>query len=600
MHDRSLPLVRDSWPQLTTILIIGLALSAVIVTWGFCLGEPIHLVWGRYFAEQLWSGDLYPRWLMDMNSGLGSPTFYFYGPVAFYVSSLFHAFVPATDLGWPAIGLSASVALAVSGFAAFVWLRDIAGRNGALAGALTYMLLPYHLEIDILDRFAFGEAWGLAWLPLVLAGAHRCTLGDKRAVPLLAFAYALLVLSHLPSTLLFSAVPVFYVFFMAPRGEMKRAVMLVVAGMFAGGMLSAVYLLPAMTTQHYASVGAQVSGYFSYAQHFLFTNAAFDVPGKTQAFIDYALAFRSAVNRATRVTLGILLGGYLVTLLIVRAERSGKLHSKTGPRSIDPLRFASFWLAVAVAAVFMMSPSSVVIWRALPMLQQVQFPWRINIVLVCAAAAVVATAGALLIEHAVGLRKNDGQRPARVIVLPMVLAIGVLALLGSQLVSAARTLSELHAVGRNVPPQILVIDYEGARPNTFRREFFTQEVMQHLGESLPRVSIAQGTGTVEVVGWHPRKIVLAVDAQTDMHLVVKQLYYPGWTAHSRTDDVVLPVAPADPIALVSLHVPPGKREIVVSLDASTVERAGEIVSAVALVAIVLVAWRNRRSVPKPR
>ena len=597
MHDRSLPLLRDSWPQLTAILVVVVTLSAAIVTWGFCLGEPIHLVWGRYFAEQLWSGDLYPRWLMDMNSGLGSPTFYFYGPVAFYVSSLFHAFVPATDLGWPAIGLSACASLAVSGFAAFIWLRDIAGRNGALAGALTYMILPYHLEIDILDRFAFGECWGLAWLPLVLAGAHRCTLGDKRAVPLLAFAYALLVMSHLPSTLLFSGVPVLYAVFVAPKGQMKRGVMLVVSGMFAGGMLGAIYLLPAMTTQHYASVGAQVSGYFSYAQHFLFTNAPFDLPGKTQAFIDYALAFRSAVNRAARVTLGILLGGYLVTLLIVRAERSGKLRPATGPRSVDPLRFASFWLAIAVAATFMMSPSSIAIWRALPMLQQVQFPWRINVVLVCAAAAVVASACALLIEHAAELRKNDRQRTSA-IVLAIALGVGVVALLGSQLLSAARTLAELHAVGRNTPAQILVIDYEGNRPSTLRREFFTQEVIQRLGASLPRVSVAQGTGTVEVVGWHPRKIVLDVDAQTDMQLVVKQLYYPGWTARSRTDGVVLSVAPADPIALVSLQVPPGKREIVVSLDASTPERAGEAVSAVALVAIALVAWRNRRSVAR--
>jgi hypothetical protein len=184
--------------------------------------------------------------------------------------------------------------------------------------------------------------------------------------------------------------------------------------------------------------------------------------------------------------------------------------------------------------------------------------------------------------------------------LAVVLAAGVAVLLASQLVSAARTLSELHAAGRSVPPQILVIDYEGARPSTLRRDLFTQEVMQHLGESLPRVSVARGTGTAEVVGWHPRKIVLDVDAQTDMQLVLKQLYYPGWTARSRTDSVVLPVAPADPVALVSLEVPPGKREIVVSLDASTAERAGEIVSAVALIAIGFVAWRNRTSTPMPR
>jgi uncharacterized membrane protein len=145
--------------------------------------------------------------MMDMNSGMGSPTFFFYGSVPFYVTSLFQAVVPYRDYGWPAVGLSASLALVGSGLAAFVWLRDVAGRNGALAGALGYMLLPYHLEIDHLVRFAFAECWAFVWLPLVLACTHRCVQGDRRAVVPLAVSYALLVMTHPPSTLLFSAVP---------------------------------------------------------------------------------------------------------------------------------------------------------------------------------------------------------------------------------------------------------------------------------------------------------------------------------------------------------------------------------------------------------
>ena len=119
------------------------------------------------------------------------------------------------------------------------------------------------------------------------------------------------------------------------------------------------------------------------------------------------------------------------------------------------------------------------------------------------------------------------------------------------------------------------MDYGGARPSTLRKEYFTAEVLEHLGQSLPQASIVRGTGSVEVVGWRPRNIVLAVDAKTDVQLVVKQLYYPGWSARSRGESTVFPVAPADPIALVSIELPPGKREILVALDASVPERTGQ-------------------------
>jgi hypothetical protein len=594
MHARSAPQLRHSWPHLVALLVAGLAVSLPIVLWGFCLAEPIHLIWARHFADQLWSGELYPRWLMDMNSGLGSPTFFFYGAVPFYVSSLFHAVVPAGDFGWLSIGFSASLALLASGFTAFVWLRGVAGRNAALAGALAYLVLPYHLEIDHLVRFAFAECWAFVSLPLVLAGAHRCAGGDGHAVVPLALAYALLVMTHPPSTLLFSAVPVGYALWMAPRGQVLRGVTLVVGGMLLGGMLGAIYLMPALLTQQNASLDDATSGYFSYLHHFLFTTAPLQLPERSQTFLDYAVAFRSEVNRATRVTAAIVLGSFVTLLLLARGERGAQLPRGTNPYTAGPLRFATFWAVIAVASIFMMSPLSAGIWRVLPILQKVQFPWRFNILLVCAAAAIFAAACAALIEHADGLRKKNA-RPSSVFAWPALVVAGVVVLLGSQLFKAAKTLNEIHSVGRSVPARIFVIDQVGARPSTLRKEHFTQDVFEHLGRSLPQAGIANGTGRVDVLEWRPRHIVLAVDAESQTRLVVKQLYYPGWTARSRGESVVLPVAPAEPIALVSLVVPPGKHEIALSLDASIPERAGQALSAAAVIVVALIAWRNHRN-----
>src|SRR5690349_15300276 len=47
-----------------------------------------HLNFTRYFGEQFWGGEWYPRWLMGMNHGLGSPTFFVYPPLPSYVCAL--------------------------------------------------------------------------------------------------------------------------------------------------------------------------------------------------------------------------------------------------------------------------------------------------------------------------------------------------------------------------------------------------------------------------------------------------------------------------------------------------------------------------------
>src|SRR5262245_9130339 len=76
----------------------------------------IHGLWLTHFSEQLWSGDLYPRWLSDLNAGLGSPAFYYYPPFPYYLSSLFKPFFTNDAQGWFRLGLLAALTLIGSGW----------------------------------------------------------------------------------------------------------------------------------------------------------------------------------------------------------------------------------------------------------------------------------------------------------------------------------------------------------------------------------------------------------------------------------------------------------------------------------------------------
>ncbi|HEY9300559.1 MAG TPA: hypothetical protein VIQ31_30185, partial [Phormidium sp.] len=109
------------------IVIIGFILSIPAVFGGIFEAHDLiafHLKWSKHFTEQFWTGELYPRWLQNMNAGLGSPAFFFYNPISYYFSSLFHPFFPNDSSGWHQLSLSAALALLASGITAYIWLKD--------------------------------------------------------------------------------------------------------------------------------------------------------------------------------------------------------------------------------------------------------------------------------------------------------------------------------------------------------------------------------------------------------------------------------------------------------------------------------------------
>ena len=65
------------------VICCGIILSLPVLLFGFPYPThdgQVHEVWYSSFATQLWAGDLYPRWLQNLDGGLGGPTFYFYPP----------------------------------------------------------------------------------------------------------------------------------------------------------------------------------------------------------------------------------------------------------------------------------------------------------------------------------------------------------------------------------------------------------------------------------------------------------------------------------------------------------------------------------------
>ena len=210
-----------------------------------------NYMWTGHFGEQMAAGQLYERWLPNSFEGLGSPTFYFYPPLAYWLSGGLAA------IGLPvlqAINVAALLLLIASGMAMHRWLAS--RGTHPLLGAALYMLAPYHLH-DFYVRGALAEFASFIWLPLIALGIAR--LPSRSGIALLALSYGALILTHLPVATLTG--PFLIAPLMLHRIWQDRSTL--VPGLIAGILaftLAAFYLLPAATLQAHMSTALLWTG----------------------------------------------------------------------------------------------------------------------------------------------------------------------------------------------------------------------------------------------------------------------------------------------------------------------------------------------------
>lgn len=235
------------------MLIVAVAMILMVPAW---LAEPlvrdsfwIDFVWADQFSAQLRDGILYPRWLPQSHDGLGAPVFYFYPPLAFYLTGLFSLLGLST---YASVIAAFGAALAASGMAMFVWLKG--WTRHPLLGALLYIAMPYHI-VDFYNRGALAEFCAYALIPLVAIGLRRAA--RSRRFSLLALAYAALIMTHLPAALLTS------IFFIMPYslylGSRDRQALapLLMGGIFGIG-IATLYLLPMLVLQPHVALETMV------------------------------------------------------------------------------------------------------------------------------------------------------------------------------------------------------------------------------------------------------------------------------------------------------------------------------------------------------
>jgi hypothetical protein len=545
--------------EITMISFGGVILTLPTIIYGFPADghdSIVHLTWYTQFSEQLISGQTYPRWLLRENAGLGSPTFYYYGPLPYYVTSIFLFLSTWDPFGWYQVALSASLAVVLSGVAAYLWIRSRTNRRAALLAALIYMIMPYHLAIDLYERAAFTELWAFVWMPLILYFVSKMRRNYWPNVLGLAISYSFLIMTHLSTTLIFSLIPIAYSLIINEAKRRISAVFLTTAAMIWGIALSAIHLLPALGMQDYVFVGREVIKTL-YLSNFLFQGS---IPETT---FDLKLTF-VVLSMSVLAVCGIIIGNS-ITARVLQVEQK-------------------FWISITVLAVLMMTPLSAPIIEIIPPLHQIQFPWRYNIILVVSVSAIVAIGFSFL------------SRPYSPRVIGS-LAISILLVTGWLLLDLRQgyvksspphyvrdtTFADKKPMNEMIAGGTFTLDY---RPRTVQTD------LRQWADDTPQIAAEVGSQVI-IEKWESRFILLAINSPEDSLITVGQLYYPGWTAQIIGQSCCLPTNPSVPDGLVTVQAPAGSYQLTLRLEPSPLEVAGQIVSFFSMI-LILIMFIGRR------
>ena len=312
-------------------------------------------------AGQWREGIVYPRWAEWANWGFGEPRFVFYPPASWMAGA-----VLGTVLPWRMVpGVFIWLVLVAAGMAMWCLAREWLPARYATLAAVLFAVNPYHLVI-VYYRSDFAELMAGAFLPLIVWGALRMARGEWRSVPWLAGAFAGMWLSDAPAAVIATyALALLLCVLCATRRSLRPLVPGVTA--MAGGFgLAAFYILPAAREQRWVQIAQVLADNLGPAKNFLFTHS--NDP-------DFA-AFNWKISY---VAVSMMLVTALAAVLAARRRRNFS-HL--------------YWIMAALGfvSIALMLPFTAFLWRLLPKMRFVQFPWRWLEVLALAFAFFIALA----------------------------------------------------------------------------------------------------------------------------------------------------------------------------------------------------------------
>jgi uncharacterized membrane protein len=352
-----------------------------IVVFGIPSGNdlPQHYQFAQTYYNSLINGDGFPSWSDKENYGYGSIGIRFYPPLAYYILSFARMLAGNWfDASW----LTFMFWMALGCCGVYFWSRWWLSPKISAVAAIIYALIPYHLSQIYSFSFFYADFAGSAVLPFCFAFLTRVLEREKKS-DLLGFsiAYAALVLTHLPTTIIGSLSIAVYALFFLQKGKLFRQIVKSSVGVFFGLLASAYFWFPLVTEMSWLNHATDRynTGHYSFANRFfpLYLHATSN--DNPNSFI---------LSDVMIILCVLFLTSAVVYIFYRKTETAEAGRESCIYRKVLPL---------GLFAVLMLTPLSYPLWKILTPLQKTQFPLRwMGVVSMCGAVVLASSIHFLL------------------------------------------------------------------------------------------------------------------------------------------------------------------------------------------------------------
>ena len=482
-----------TWFGFATALIASiLTIASPIYLHGFRESSDMssHLSFAHAFQAAFSGGELYPGWAND-NLGFGSVGIRLYPPLSAFFSAVSEF---ATGDWHCAYSLNVFEWMLAGSFGMFLFVREWSSPGYGIFAGILYCIVPYHLS-QIFHFFLYAEFAAMAVLPFCFLYLTRlCRRGNWSDVTPLAVSSSLLVLTHIPLTVMMGFTALAYVPFVIDWRKWKTiSLQLILTGATVG----------AATAFFWVRVVTEVL----WVSH---SNSQYTVLGNPRGpmLFPYVLAdyditslrpFLRYFDILTTLTIALLIPSFVVLI-------TGKRNAQRESRRV----IAATTLSAGIG-IFMFSKPSSFLWTNIEIFARLQYPWRWLAVVSALSVASISLSLAWFVEE-----KRIAVRSA------------VFAALFLVIFFAAADIRQV----RSAPFSI-----SRDRFNELANEVQSDKVAEHWWPVWANSSafenmepVTAGDRQVQLLSWEAERRKFLVDEGSSTQARVATFYYPYWSA----------------------------------------------------------------------
>ena len=481
-------------------------------------------------------GIIYPHWAAMAHYGYGEARFIFYPPFSWTLGALLGVILP-----WKLVPAAYIwIVLTLSGCSMFALARRWLPASDAVWAAAFYAANPYHLVI-VYWRSAFAELLAGALLPLLLLLVLELQERRARVIAPLALLVGFGWLTNLPSAVMMNYSLVVLVACLAIS---KRSLLIAVYGGIAcvlGAGLAGFYLAPAFHQQSWVNIGQVLAPGVRPVENFLF--AFTDDPDHNHFNLLVSIVAVSEI--------------VIIAALLFLGRRSNM-------RTLWSLMLA--WSGIAV---ILMLKLTLPLWMHLPELRFAQLPWRW---LLCLNVPV-----ALAVPFAVRRGWLRG--------LICAAAIGMVLLTWHRLlVPWWDTAADVQEMADN--------QHDGVG-NEGTDEYVPVDVDPYDADRKAPLAAFDGLGRAHIVieAWEAESKSLIANSSSPGTVVLRLFNYPLWHVSVNGREVQSSSGTAGQL---TVPIEPGTNHIRIAFNMGTDRTLGLVVSAIAVIVLVLCSALAKR------